>query len=285
MLDPDPESDPPATCETLLPWVPDLLGKNWRAEGSILIVGSAYAGFIKEYSDNMGMHLHDYLRCKSPGEFRTHFVAQVVKAFRKYYGFVERLGTSLNGENATFADFALTDLCKASFVCRMGSDCENPEPQHYGYVKKGRVIRRDEGGDSWVEAKPKLYASYVESSKPLDWTWRRLSTSGAKRIIALGRIAEHGLLRCFQAHPLHVRGIKSRSGEWSRFRKPDQSDWARRQNYAEPRFRLSHWLDEQDWWTVTGNCEGTWRILPIKHPSQATVNIDAVKRILESMVS
>ena len=54
MIDPDPESDPPATCETLLPWVPDLLGKNWRAEDSILIVGSAYAGFIKEYSGNVG---------------------------------------------------------------------------------------------------------------------------------------------------------------------------------------------------------------------------------------
>lgn len=288
MVDPDPESDPPTTCETRLPWAPDLLGRDWMAEEGILIVGSAYAGFVKEYSGGVGMHLRDYLACKTANEFRAHFIEQVVGAFRKYYGFVERLGESLKSQNATFSGFALTDLCKASFVCRMGSDCENGEPKHRGYIKEGRTIRTDEGGDPWVEAAPELYCRYVENPKAMDWTWRRLSMGRAQRIVTLGRIAEHGVLRCFQAHHCQVQGITSRSGEWSRFRNPDQSNWARRQNYAEPKLRLSHWLDEQDWWTVTGNHEGSarqWRILPIKHPSQASVNTEEVKRILKLMAA
>src|SRR5208283_2077137 len=38
-----------------LPWVPDVLMPDWKAQSSILIVGSAYAGFIREYSNGKGM--------------------------------------------------------------------------------------------------------------------------------------------------------------------------------------------------------------------------------------
>src|SRR4030095_14884020 len=34
----------------VLPWVPDLLGMSWRERDALLVVGSAYAGFIAECS-------------------------------------------------------------------------------------------------------------------------------------------------------------------------------------------------------------------------------------------
>ena len=30
-----------------LPWVPDIVGKEWQSPQSIFVVGSAYAGFVK----------------------------------------------------------------------------------------------------------------------------------------------------------------------------------------------------------------------------------------------
>jgi hypothetical protein len=83
-------------------------------------------------------------------------------------------------------------------------------------------------------------------------------------------------------HPEHIQNIKSKTGQWRRFDKPQEVDWVGRN--AE--FPLEHWLEESDWWTVTGNVnciEREWRILPIEHPSQASVDMDAVKRVLGLM--
>ena len=237
-----------------LPWVPDLLGRNWRERESIVIVGSAYAPFIKEYS-TVGISLFDYTRCRNPREFRSIFVKEVVNVFQEYYGFVPKLGYSLYGNVATFAKFALTDLCKASFVRRMGSNCGLLDAQEPEYL---RAKRKDKGGDGVVKCQPELYSKYVASASP--WTWERLSAGRAVRIIALGSIAEHGLLRCFTEHVPDV-SISSRSGAvWKRLCKADGNRWAT--HYAHDRFHLTHWLDKQDWWSVTGKWRDTnreWR--------------------------
>jgi hypothetical protein len=41
---------PGVTSAKILPWVPDLVGAGWAQPDALLVVGSAYAGFIKELS-------------------------------------------------------------------------------------------------------------------------------------------------------------------------------------------------------------------------------------------
>jgi hypothetical protein len=40
----------PGDSQCVLPWVPDVLGKGWDDPTALIIVGSAYAGFIRECS-------------------------------------------------------------------------------------------------------------------------------------------------------------------------------------------------------------------------------------------
>jgi hypothetical protein len=41
---------PSISAASILPWVPDLLGKHWKSTDAVFVVGSAYAGFIREFS-------------------------------------------------------------------------------------------------------------------------------------------------------------------------------------------------------------------------------------------
>src|SRR4051794_21754424 len=50
MVDPDPDCISPIGDGTILPWVPDLVGSKWDDSDSLIIVGTAYAGFIREYN-------------------------------------------------------------------------------------------------------------------------------------------------------------------------------------------------------------------------------------------
>lgn len=60
-------------CEQPLPWVPDIIGKESRAEDGVLIVGSAYAGFISEHSTRARTMPLDVRRCaRTPQTFKSN---------------------------------------------------------------------------------------------------------------------------------------------------------------------------------------------------------------------
>jgi hypothetical protein len=76
-----------------LPWVPDLLVTDWKAASAILVVGSAYAGFIREYSGGNGMPLAEYARAYDKGSvklFIDSFKNNVIANWA-YYDFIRDL--------------------------------------------------------------------------------------------------------------------------------------------------------------------------------------------------
>jgi hypothetical protein len=70
-----------------LPWVPDLVGRHWGEEGSVLVIGSAYAPFIHDNRAgnrqpwHRAMDLTDYANAalRPPEEFLRRFFSTVVK--------------------------------------------------------------------------------------------------------------------------------------------------------------------------------------------------------------
>lgn len=72
--------------DDVLPWVPDLIGSNWRNKNALIIVGSAYAGFIREFSGRGAtMPLSDYRTARTWQDFQERFVATVVHPDVNYY--------------------------------------------------------------------------------------------------------------------------------------------------------------------------------------------------------
>ncbi len=257
-----------------LPWVPDLLVADWKAQSAILIVGSAYAGFIREYSNDKGMPLAEYVEAyeqRSVKLFIDSFRENVIANWR-YYDFVQDLVNGLRASGHDVPGFALFDVCRASFVCRSEAAAIPRRPT------LNRVLRKDRGGDQTVRCQPAVFCSYVESSKPNEWLWKRIQGSKATRIVALGTIAEHALLRCFARNidsgHLSIRSvpdnheprrINERSG-WK-----SKTEWAL--DYADGRHYLADW-QKDGWWEIQQkDTENTrlWQLLPVPHPSRGHV--------------
>jgi hypothetical protein len=218
------------------------------------------------------MPLADYLASVSHhhSSFQTAFIQQVVRDFRTYYGLVERLGRALNGDAANASDIAVTELCKASFVMRVGNDGPEQWAANAGYTTTGRIVRRDDSAEPNGDRSASIFSDYAENTKAAGWLWDRLTSGSARRVLALGRVAEHGLLRCFGFRQ-EVTDIRCSKGPWTRHRNPDTNTWARVRNRAEPKLNIDHWLQAGEWWTVSAMIAGQprdWHVLPIR-PSVA----------------
>jgi len=233
---------------TILPWVPDLVGRNSDNEDGLLVVGTAYAGFITEYSPRAGtLPLSKYYAhaTASSGydDFQRSFVESVVTGDQNYYEKIASLLSSAGFQDAS--QITLLDLCRASFVLRIGP----PGP------------RKDDSQGAATCCWP-IFQQYVESTEPRGWLWRRVTESPARRILALGSIAEHGLLRLFEFYKMKIRRRAGISGR----RKFDPNEpWAK--NYADKHKQIKWWLEQSDWWEIdTENEAPRWRVLPISHP-------------------
>ena len=229
-----------------LPWVPDLVGKDFVEKGSLLIVGSAYAPFLAGFSRRNAILPNDYAAQETPGGFLANlFLPFVVDKDPNYYGRLEALLENVHPE---FSRTVLTDLCRGSFV------------------RRGRQRnRRDSGGDSVVRKCGSLFEEYAFHNFPMEWTWRRLNQGCLRNIVALGQVAEHGILRLFSHKECeiweHETGIRFDDGD-------RQTHWVRR--YAEKRFNLRYWIqqDRHRWWDVKKG-KRKWRVFPVFHPSDA----------------
>jgi hypothetical protein len=140
--------------------------------------------------------LASYTSATSVGEFQERFLKSVVERCAAYYRPIAGLASAAGGT----AGIPLFDLCRASFVERG--------------AEQSLHRRTDRSVDGVVCKAAAVYERYVESDDAADWLWSRITGSAASRIVALGRIAEHGLLRLFARHDLRISPSSAPSTEW-----------------------------------------------------------------------
>jgi hypothetical protein len=235
-----------------LPMVPDLVGKEAGKcrDKTALIVGSAYAPFIQGIAGRGAtIALRDYKTAGSAAKFQQRFFAQVIAGDKAYY---EPLALRFSRIRPT-RNLIVMDLCRGSF-CFRSVDANG--------------LRRDIGGDRiamgkhFVETGKKelavearvLFSCYVDYGA--DWTWQRME--GSRDIIALGAIAEHGLLRLLDKRGATILDRAS-GNQWTKLNV--ENHWS--QFSADGRKQHGKWWDAH-----VGNME--WRILPTPHPAAPT---------------
>lgn len=239
---------PDVTEESVLPWVPDLVGKKWKNRDSLLIVGSSYGAFIRELSGpDKYMALSEYVSADSVEVFTQRFLRDVVQSGANHYARIAALAlhTGLNDGSQV----AILELCRASFVER---------------DKTGHG-RRDKYGDRVVQKSCDAFSKYIDAGKK--WTLQRIADSEAFRIVALGKIAEHGLLRLFHEHGMQIGVATQAVGVLSRWIPHPAKDWPLR--YADRMRNLGWWLRNKRWWAISGrlrDSDRTWYLLPVHHP-------------------
>jgi hypothetical protein len=250
-----------------LPWVPDLVGSRFGSDPrSVLVVASSYNGFIEGYSRRDAvMPLANYVNAKNDDRhglerFCRAFVEHVVDRDTDYYQPILR---DLLPPAGCDPDCCyLTDFCKASFVQR-GSGPDNGK-------------RGDEGKDSVLEKYWSQWIPYVVGlpdcggAAPLPYQWLSQRMQQCRAIVALGKIAEYGVLKIFQR-----MADTPKASSWKHSGViPDHptltagdSDW--KYDYASSR-RLKHWVKNEDWWVLSdSSSEARWFLLPVYHPSAA----------------
>lgn len=237
----------------ILPWVPDLVGKRWKKKDAVFVVGSAYAGFIDEYSGrDAAMNLCCYASANSASAFQERFLKNVVRPDQAYYS---RLATLFDGIR-TMDALCVMDLCRASFVLRG--------------LRDGLPGNWDQGGDAVVKDSaagppPHIFQQYVDQNS--NWTLKRFMQSKASKIVALGSIAEHGVLRLFQNYGFTIQ----EQGFVLQPPVPANGNAAWVNNYAEQGRKLGYWLQHSTWWSIISPDAGhrTFHLLPIYHPSKS----------------
>lgn len=152
-----------------LPWVPDLVGRQWTAPGGLVLYGSAYADFFSTYAKRNGKMAPADIRGATVAAFQRAFVQRVVLPDSSYYGKVEALLAALS---VPWTQVVLTDICRASLV----------------RITDGRADAKE---SSLTQGAPLLDA-HLQAN--LGWHHRRLVAAGARVLVGLGDRASRGLM-------------------------------------------------------------------------------------------
>lgn len=231
-----------------LRWVPDQVGHDWRRRNAVIIFGSAYGPFIGGDGRPHEIDPIDY-DCDSSSEMITKFFRRVISC-RRYYNEIAKLASEVIPSCRLLA---LVDLCRVAFVLRDAA--------------------RDIGGDAVVNSAPELFTRYVESEPATSWLWRRIIESEASALVALGTIAEHGLLRLFARHLPNV-SIRDSQNAVIRFdANAGDSQWPGRYAHQQRKLRHRQIAKVPPYWKIEGkmpdgSCR-TWRVAVVPHPTGA----------------
>jgi len=268
--------------EDILRWIPDPLGKNWKSKEAVLFCGSAYAGIFSPWASRRGartMTVEAYTAAQTLCALHGAYFDNIIDppgADRRdsYYGPIEDLSAAVSDASYIGA----FDLCRASFVKR---------------VKENGTVK-DKSGDHIVRSAGEIFAKYVETDMPDGWLWQRVSCGEARRIVAFGSIAEHGLLRLFQRHSctIHLRGLgpiefcpkwlKSTDGRWTRYYAYEKLRYRLQglQSIKGPML-LDYWLDNSTWWSIRAeNGRNVWRVLPVYHPTSLRLTGETLNKTI-----
>ncbi len=234
-----------------LPWVPDLVGRDWQAEDAVIVVGSAYGPFIAGPDRDHELPASEYAQ-PTAAAFQQRFLRRVVST-RRYYSEIAGLASTVMPDARKLV---LTDLCRVAFVRNLDV--------------------ADAGGDSVVKLDRALFNQYVEDPVARGWSWRRIEQSRARVVVALGTIAEHGLLRLFHASLEQPRIVDSvdPSLVWTPRRSRKADTWPIQ--YASDARKLKHRSAQGGglpWWSIMGRTPAgehrAWRLVVVPHPTGA----------------
>jgi hypothetical protein len=246
-----------------LPWAPDIVGKDYGQAGSLLIVGSSYAPFIRGFGGRNAVSPQSYGDSANARAFQSIFFDEVVNPDKKYYGRIAGLADGV----VPLKSVCLTDLCKGSFVERR--------------FRNNR--RHDKGGDGSVRKAASLYHAYVAHEASIAWLWNRITTGKASVIVALGSIAEHGMLKLFRSKECEIiENAGKRSFPGTALDAAGESGyWVKR--YAEDAFKMRYWRDTPNaHWSIRHRTR-EWTLIPVYHPSTGWFSdryIQKIKRII-----
>jgi hypothetical protein len=238
-----------------LPWVPDLVGADMAAPHSILVVGMAYSGFVRRPGHRRGQMAPDvYAKCNSATDFCAEFVRTVVPAYRYYQHILDALPAEVGPRQVGF-----TDLCRAALV-KVGGNGDS---------------------SSGVEsANPLLFSRYVEHPDQRRWHIERVRGPGVSLLIALGHVAEHGLLRLLRdALGCAIRTCEGPSATFKR--RSNAASWPKA--YAHSGYQVGTWASAGNWWEAVGP-HGKWNIVTVPHTSErplAAVHVERIRRAWE----
>ena len=252
--------------ENPLPWVPDLVGKDYGAKGSILIVGSAYAPFLIGYGGRQCIapdaHRHLAHR-RATGRFLDeHFFPLVVNNDGgNYYDKISNVLGHGEGQVPIISPraIAVTDLCRGSFVYRPNGEAADD-------ICGDRVISDAHppipaGAETQCR---RMFDTYLRAENRYGWLNRRLNNGGLRVVIALGLIAENGILRRFHERGAQIRENESGS-EYIPGNHNPRWNWVGR--YAHAGFNLGYWLTAERWWNVSFGKHLELCVIPTYHPS------------------
>jgi hypothetical protein len=281
----------------VLPWIPDPVGKDWASGEAVLFCGSAYAGIFSPYSSRRGqrtMPFGQYAEAKTLEALQRVYFDMIIdppeaQASDAYYGKIQELCTqgADQFDLACVADassIALFDLCRASFVKRIQQNGAIKDICDTKYV---------------IRAHCDVFDKYVQSLSASEWLWRRVSEGHARRIVALGSVAEHGLLRLFQRRGRSIRlgglgpiefpkdVLESTGGKWvGRYAYESLRHKGMTLEQLTGPLKLDYWLCRSTWWSIYEEGKERWRLLPIYHPASRLLTgtiLAKTKALIRSM--
>lgn len=240
-----------------IPWVPDLVGVDFHRPGSVLVVGMAYSGFVRRPNRNHGeIPWATYAACPSASAFCKRFLRAVVPVYPYYTNVLDALPEEVRHRRVAF-----TDLCRVALV---------------------KVGPHRDSSSGIERADTALFSRYADHPVNRDWHARRLLSSGARVVVALGHVAEHGVLRLMRdVLQCTVRASSNPSVSYERESGPET--WAK--TYAHDGRKVGHWQETRDWWRAEGP-RGRWNVVTIPHPSESTVapvHVERIRRAWEEL--
>lgn len=246
-----------------LPWVPDLVGPEFgKANPSVLIVGSSYNAFLDDYSSRQGtMPLADYVNARDTPTVKnglTKFFASFIRGVVNDTAYYARIRRLLAKAEIPRTHVCITDLCKASFVQK----AEN------------NGARSDSGGDNLIKGHMEQWQCYVlgapnenPNTAPLPYQWLGERIEKAQIILALGKLAEYGVIKVLKRQ---APGLRIKTHQFP-YRQPNQVSLESGRNWAYESAMLGRtvnsWLQPGDWWNLDDPDLGKSRqLLPCVHP-------------------
>jgi hypothetical protein len=236
-----------------LPWVPDLVGAEFGLPGSVLVVGMSYAGFLRRDPSRSGyMTPESYRDHATARDFCAHFVNSVVPHYPYYQRVLDAFPPEVPLRRVGF-----TDLCRANLV-----RIEKTRDSCQGIERCGRS----------------LFARYAEHPEQRQWHACRILESGVEVLVALGQVAEHGLLRLLR--DVLDCNVTTEDREVVFSRRSGPLTWPTA--YAHDARQIDDWMGAKAWWSA-GGPRGHWKVVTVPHPSQNVLRAHHTERIQQAL--